>query len=233
MKVNNRLNSLGHLNSKKEKGVASWQAHSSTENKNTYTFKLSRGNRRMNDENTNQSSRPSSLLLACSLGHLFFSKDKSNPDLMISPSERLDLEDLSGFHHMDWMKIFKEQRLKSKQFMCTIRDGTTGEVVGFLGGRYRPRDGDGSRVSIDFLERSYLSEKSKGYILVLGVLFAYCLAAAYDAERVKIHNPIEHLIEYYQNQMPGSEVKHRGNHSFIMASLSDSTIKDELRDLGI
>lgn len=179
--------------------------------------------RLMNDVNTNLNQQI--LELSCTLTNLLFQHDEANPKFDVAPTSRSDLEDVSKFQ-MDWMKIFKEQRLKTSKFMCTVRDLTTGEIVGFTAGKYRPRDCDGSRVSIDFLERR--KDSTKGYMIKLAIMLAYALANATEAKCIKVGNPVPGIIGLYKAEMPNSELHKRGNHSFIIASLDASIVKKQL-----
>lgn len=173
----------------------------------------------------NTNPNPKSLELACTLTNMLFHSDETNPKFEVAPTLRSDLEEVSGLQ-MDWMKIFKEQRLKTSQFMCTVRDCTTSEIVGFAAGKYRPRDCDGSRMSIDFLERK--SDSLKGYMIKLALLMAYTLAYAHGCKCIKVGNPVPSCIELYKAGMPDSELHKRGNHSFIIASVDASMVKKQL-----
>ncbi|CAK2806030.1 hypothetical protein [Vibrio crassostreae] len=174
-------------------------------------------------KSTDSNHNPQALELSCVLTSLYFNQDDKNPSFEITPTIRTDLEDACSFQ-MNWFKIFKEQKLKSSDFMCTVRDKKTGDIVGYTAGRYRPKDCDGSRVSIDFIERS--PNSPKGYMIKLAIQFAYILAIAQDCKNIKISNPITYLIKYYEAEMSNPVFVQRGNHNFIMESLDANKIKE-------
>lgn len=174
------------------------------------------------------------LELACQLTQLSYEKEIGTSLLELAPSQYKDIaasdnwksnHDSNGrMKNMRWKDIYNKQKRRSRRFMCTVRDAVTKEIVGFIAGKYSPLDTDGSRVSIDYVERDQNSTKSKGHMIALAIRLAYILGLANQATSVKVNNPAKGLERYYHNEMPGSKFEKRNNHCFIVADIDNETM---------
>lgn len=125
-----------------------------------------------------------------------------------------------GYGNMQWTKIYKRSKYKSRRFFLNISDRKTGELQALIAGRMSANDDDGSTISIDFVERSSLAYELKGHAIAIAIRFAYILCDMMQFERVKVNNPAKGLIDIYKEEMPQSNYIACKKKSYIVAPIS-------------
>ncbi|EHR6713957.1 hypothetical protein HJ030_21110 [Vibrio parahaemolyticus] len=192
----------------------------------------------MNDVNREEQ-KAQELALACSLTNKLFDAEQSKPVIYLEPtssvsdaavSDRWQRVNNSKGHlkNMRWKDIYRKQQRSPNKFMCTVKDSVTKEIVGFISGKYSEGDTDGSRISIDYVERSNTSRRAKGYIIDIAMKLAYVLGFAKRCTHVKVNNPVYDLIKYYQDEMPESKlVKHKQS-SYLIAAIDHKLVLEQL-----
>lgn len=192
----------------------------------------------MNDVSRNNE-QAQELAAACELTNLLFSHEQCKPIIYLEPttsgadvavSEQWERVNNSKGHlkNMRWDEIYRKQKLSPNRFMCTVKDAITNEIVGFISGRYSEGDADGSRVSIDYVERSHTSIRAKGHTIDIAMKLAYVLGFAKQCTHVKVSNPVKDLEEYYQDEMPGCELREYKRQSYLIAAIDYELMYEQL-----
>ncbi|MEZ8382628.1 hypothetical protein AB6C98_02770 [Vibrio splendidus] len=166
--------------------------------------------------------------IACELTSIIYNDEIPVPMFEVAPatwSNVLEAEswppdyDSKGLKkNMDWQAIYKRQLGKSKRFLCVVRTTHDKKAVGLFAGRDSPNDDDGSRISVDYVQRNLNAPKSKGHLISIALTFAYVMADATNSELVKVNNPVKELLPLYEDEMPEAEFKQRGGkHCYLQA----------------
>lgn len=192
----------------------------------------------MNDVNHNR--KLEDLEFGCMLATKLFEAEVEKPTIYLEPtrtkSEIAASDNWKQIYtpagqkkNMMWSKLYAMQLKEQDAYMCTVRDSVTKEIVGFVYGRYNPNDADGSRVSVDYVERDHNSTRSKGYMITIAMKFAYMWGFAKNAQCVKVNNPAIGLEKYYQEEMPDSIL--RGKlHRTIIAPIDYERMEQEISE---
>lgn len=130
-----------------------------------------------------------------------------------------------GYGSMDWERIYDRQVGKSKRFLCAVHTKHDSAFAGLFAGRISPNDQNGSKISIDYIERNAGCNASKGHMMAIAIKFAYTLADALQYGKVKVNNPAKGLIEKYKDEMPKAEfIQADKHHSYLEAPVNSQQL---------
>ncbi len=192
----------------------------------------------MNDVNHNQ--KLEDLAIGCMLTNKLFEAEVEKPTIYLEPTRtKKEIAASDNWKqvytpagqkkNMMWDELYAKQLKDQDAYMCTVKDSVTHKIVGFVSGRHNPKDADGSRVSIDYVERDFNSTRSKGYMITIAMKFAYTWGFAKKAEYVKVNNPANGLEKYYQEEMPDSVMRGK-RHRTIIAPIDYERMVEEISE---
>ncbi|HGS4932674.1 TPA: hypothetical protein ACMDVK_004446 [Vibrio parahaemolyticus] len=169
--------------------------------------------------------------LACQLTETEYNKETPDITFTVTPATPEHILDTdkwpdvshlkSGYGNMDWGRIYRRQACKSKRFLCAIHTKHDSALIGLFAGRVSPDNHDGSKVSIDYIERNATYPLGKGHVMAIAVKLAYILADALEYCIVRVNNPAKGLIDKYKGEMPNAtHVQASKYHSYLEAPVS-------------